>query len=170
MSPSELNTLVQDKQLLRILQPHLCQKIELAIQKHPDKRVYVVQDQDRIYLCLRSIQDRQQRALAYDLVQRFQIGEPVDLRTLPEALRLLVQPENSHRGTIFGALFLGAAIGIICGVLGLAVSALLVAIFGDVENAFVGVQLTAVSFILCSVLGWSGATFYIWHKQKDKSS
>lgn len=157
-----IDLLLHQRKLLRILQPSLRQQIEEAIRLEPALKSYILQHQAEIYLSLESIGDPQQRTQLYDIIQGYQIDANVDLRKLPTGLRACLQPQKQRQGRLIGALAVGLVAGILLGLMGIAVGVLATAVFG-LGNESTSAMVPVATFITCYALGWAAVTYYLWH-------
>ncbi len=161
--PADIDHLLDQRKVLRILQPTLRQQIENALRRNPALTDYVVYHRSEMYLSLESIHNAERRAQFYDLIQWYQIDPDVDLHKLPSGLRACLQPKQNRQGRLMGALVLGALAGILLGLMGMAVGVLVTAVFG-MPNENVETMVVTVTFIICCTFGWAAATYYFWHK------
>jgi hypothetical protein len=164
----EVEQLVQDNRLLRILRPNLQKAIERAAAAHREASHYLVRCEGQLYLSFDSISDAAQRRYIYHLVHQYQLGENVDLRPLPPPLRQLLQPGLTRTGRLLGSLLISAFVGLIIGVLAMAVGLLALTGTGLLANVatmrLAGLEMTAVLFVVFGALGWAGGTIVTWHK------
>ncbi len=157
-----IEALLEERQVVRILQPALRRQVEEAVQLNPALSQYVLSNQGEIYLRLNSVHNAQRRGQFYDLVQRYQIDPNVNLEKLPNGLRACLQAQKHRQGRLMGAIVLGALVGILMGLIGMALSVLLTITVGA---AYIpGEMVTAITFVVCLALGWAAATYYLWHK------
>lgn len=159
--------LITDNKLLRILQPALKAQVELS--KKQGKSVScVVEHQGRLYISLSQVEDDVQRKYFYQVIQQHQMGLPVNLDELPPAIQELLQPELTQAGRALGAVMLGAVAGIAVGILAMALTVLIVNSITWLTHRsavqFAGIELTAVSFIIFTFVGWAAAGLLAWHK------
>ncbi len=157
-----IDLLLEQRHVVRILQPSLRRQIEETVSANPALSNYVLLHQGELYLLLTSIHHAPRRSQTYDLIQRFQIDPAVELDKLPNGLRACLQAKQHQQGRLMGAVALGAVVGILLGLIGMALSVLFAAVWG-----LVGINsemITAVTFVVCSALGWAAATYYLWHK------
>jgi hypothetical protein len=168
LSPLEVERLAQEGELLRVLRPNLRAKIERGLVLNSQAAAYVVQSNGEIYLSFTCISDKYQRQQAYQLIQRYQLGEPVDLSPLPEPLHHLIQPKPTYMERFTAALILGGVLGTLIGVLAMAISIQAIAatelITGTAVDGFANLQVSAIIFVIFSVVGWVVVTAFIWHK------
>lgn len=169
-SSAEINHLIAEEKLLRLLRPDVIATVRRALQQH-DVQDDVIVNGDELYLSFLAIGDAAQRQHLYRLIQRHQMGERVNLDMLPGHLRRLLQPELTGMGRLLGALLLGASGGIIIGVLAMAISILLVnlldLLIGSIRNEFAGMGITAVTFVVFSFLGWGASTMIAWRRLRN---
>jgi len=162
MSP-HIEFLIEEKKIVRILQPQLCLLIQQNIQNHPEALPYLLHYEDQMYLSLQTITDRRRREKIFNLLQKHQLGQRVDLTLLPNPLRSLIQPPPPSLNIVHASL-LGAGMGLIFGILGMALGALVMTIAGLSNSTVFGVGFTAASFIIFAALGWIGTTIFLWPK------
>lgn len=167
LSASEIETLVAQEQLLRILRPDLQQHIQAMITKVQNP--YVVQHEGHIYLRLDGLEANNRHTI-YQLIQRLQVGEDVNLAALPDSLRGLLEPEPGKMSRFIGALLFGGSGGIALGVVGMAVGILITAVYELITRLpvekLMGMDLSAVFFITFCALGWAGTTLFFWRRQR----
>lgn len=159
---SNIDLLIEQHQVVRILQPGLRRQVEETVRLTPSLGNYAFDYRGELYLSLMSIGDVKRRAQIYDLIQRFQIDQNVELDKVPRGLRACLQAEKYRQGRLMGAVALGAVIGVMLGLIGLALSVLFTAVLGPAESRWE--MVTAVAFVVCCVLGWAAATYYLWYK------
>lgn len=159
---TNVDLLLEQRQVVRILQPSLRQQVEQAIQVNPSLSSYVWPHQGELYLLLTSINDAHRRGQVYDLIQRYQIDPTTDLDKAPHGLRVCLQPHRHRQGRRMGAFALGAVVGVMLGLIGMALSVVITAVLGMGGTTWE--RITAVTFVVCSALGWAAATYYLWHK------
>lgn len=167
----EIEHLIAEGKLLRLLQPDIKATVEKALHQHDDARAYVVENGNELYLSFVTIQDTQQRERIYQLVQRYQTGEQINLSVLPVYLKQLLQPELTGVGRLLGAVLLGAFAGVVVGILAMAVSTLALNLLGlvmdQVSVEFAGMRITAVIFIIFSALGWGAGAIIAWRRLRS---
>lgn len=146
--------------LVRILQPSLQKQIESSIKLTPELQPYILYFQGNLYLSLESV-SVSQRETVYDVIQNYQIDESVSLQTVPASLRACLQSSRNRRGRFMGAVAIGAVLGIILGLMGMAVGVLVLSVIGLTDDV-VGMAVTAVTFVACCAVGWFVATYYLW--------
>lgn len=159
---SSIDLLVEQHQVVRILQPGLRRQIDETVRLTPSLGDYAFDYRGELYLSLMSIGDGARRAQIYDLIQRYQIDQNVELDKVPYGLRACLQAEKYKQGRLMGAIALGATIGVLIGLIGMAISVLFTAVMGLPETRWE--MVTAVAFVVCCVLGWVAATYYLWYK------
>lgn len=159
---TNIEALLEERQVVRILQPALRRQVEEAVQNNPALNQYVLANQGEIYLRLNSVYNAQRRGQLYDLVQRYQIDPDVNLEKLPNGLRACLQAQKHRQGRLMGAIVLGALVGILLGLIGLALSVLLTSMVGPAHIPWE--MVTAITFVVCLALGWAAATYYLWYK------
>lgn len=151
--------LESEGKLVCILKPAIRERTERLIADSAEPGFpFIAQSGDQLYISLAGIEDEVGQAQAYDSIQRFQAGLPTDLSALPIALQQLLDPKqrqsHSLRGVTF-CIFLGVAFGI----LAMAVSILAIAvaelILKTTLDQFSGLQITAVTFVIFTVIGWA---------------
>jgi hypothetical protein len=168
-SPEEVSRLEDEDKLIRVLQPHVLQRINDCLATSPHKIApFIVEHGGAIYFSLLSISSATQRQQAFRKIQQWQTGVDVDLSSLPRPLHQLLQPHRAMSQRLLRVLILGGAAGIIVGILAMAVSMLIVfaaeLILGESFNVFGDMQITAVSFVIFAVLGWMVTTPVIWNR------
>ncbi|MCA9959398.1 MAG: hypothetical protein R3E31_08795 [Chloroflexota bacterium] len=170
-SAAEIDHLVAEGKLLRLLQPDVKATVEKALRQHNEAHTYVLESDGELYLSFHTIEDTQQRQRIYQLIQRHQTGERVNLNALPAYLKQLLQPELTWTGRFLGAVLLGTFGGIALGILAMAVSILIFNILGlvtsQVKIEYAGMGVTAVTFIIFSVLGWAASTILAWRRLRS---
>ncbi|MCP4428610.1 MAG: hypothetical protein GY803_29340 [Chloroflexi bacterium] len=157
LSATAVIQLEDEGKLVCILQPEIKARLQrLIATSASETRPYLVESGDQVYISIADIENETQRRRVHDLIQRYQIGLNVDLSGLPNPLRQLLQPQPPTK-TLRALAFCGM-MGLALGILAMAVSILAIA---AVELAlqvtldeFSGMQITAVSFVIFSVLGW----------------
>lgn len=162
MVETNIELLLEQRQVVRILQPTLRHEVERAVRVNPSLHHYVLPYQGELYLLLTSIGDARRRGQIYDLVQRYQIDPTTDLEKVPGGLRACLQVQKHRQGRFMGAFALGAVVGGVLGLIGMALSVLLISVLGITDSSWE--RVTAVTFVVCSALGWAAATYYLWYK------
>ena len=166
LSPKEIMELEAEGKLIRALRPDIKRRVLYVLAKSGDNpHPYVLECDGLVYLSIMGIEDEAQRKRAYRLIQQFQIGVEVDLSSLPAALHEILQPEHHRSRLLSYALVLGGICGTVIGVMAMAISVLAIALtdllLGTSLDEFGGMQITAVSFVIFTVLGWIVTTPFI---------
>ncbi len=164
---TDVDNLISEGKLLRILHPTIKGQVQQALQRG-DLSPYVVEDEGHLYISLTQVADEKERDYFYRLIQRYQSGEPVNLKALPPTIQHILQPELTRMGRMLGAVLLGAVAGIAVGVLAMALTILIVDVVTWLTNrpvgVFAGMELTAVSFVVFTFVGWAAAGILAWCK------
>ncbi len=166
-SDSEIEDLIAANKLLRILHPAIKAQAERALSQGKPMP-FVLQHKGHFYISLIQVEDDKKRKHFYSLIQQRQAGEQVSVEELPPAIQQVLEPELTLMGRLFGALLLGAVAGIATGVLAMALATLVVngiTWLGQRSvGQFAGMEVTAVSFIIFTLVGWAAAGLLTWRK------
>jgi len=160
-----LQQLIDTKQVMRIMRPELIVKVQTAVsnkRNHP----HIFRFNDQYYVTLHQIKNELQRERAFHLLRKLQIGEDVDLTKLPNSLCYILQPGTQPMSTFTGNMTMSVMIGIVFGMLAMAVGILFTTIAGTAVETTSGFQPIAVIFIISCVVGWLVATLAIQIKRK----
>jgi hypothetical protein len=168
LTAHEIERLVAEEKLLRILCPDLQNQVQQAVKTQHEGSEYVLEHNGHLYISCAQIEDPDKRKQTYHLLQRYQLGERVSLTRLPPELQQILQPQLTPTGRFLGSLLMGGGVGIICGVLAMSI-AILLTISSDWINeqpmlAFSGMGFTAVTFIVFSIMGWAAGAFIAWRR------
>ncbi|MCA9935070.1 MAG: hypothetical protein H6662_08805 [Ardenticatenaceae bacterium] len=165
---AEIDQLVSERKLLRILHPEVQMQVRHMLDEKAESRQYVIENGEQLYLSFEHVEDSQQRNYFYRLIQRYQSGERVSLRALPPALQQLLQPELTRFGYTVGAMLVGAVAGIGIGILAMAATILVTNVVewvtGYATTKFAGMEVTAVTFVVFSIVGWVAIGILAWNK------
>lgn len=159
LSNKEAALLEQEGKLVCILQPAIQRRMQHIMDASKGKEhPLITQSGDQLYLSLSSIGDEAQQAQAYQLIQRFQAGLTADLSALPAAHRQLLAPQQRPLRSLRG-ITICIILGVAFGILAMAASVLAIAaaelVLKTTLDEFSGLQITAVSFVIFTVLGWA---------------
>ncbi|MFQ5398392.1 MAG: hypothetical protein ACE5E7_02215 [Anaerolineae bacterium] len=173
LSSGQVNQLVQDGSLFRILNPSLAQQLEQMItDSHGRNHPLIIKLEGMVFVSLQTLQDERERRRVSHLLQRFQLGDDVVLASLPDPLRRVLQPESSQTVGFMRALVLGGLAAVAFGVLAMAISIQLIAVFelftGIRTDAFAGMEITAVTFVIFSTAGWLFSTALFWRRMSGR--
>ncbi len=157
----EINQLLEQHWLLRVLQPKLRHQIEESVENSPNLAGYVREYDGEMYLSLEAISNPQKREQVYDLIQCYQIDESVSLQKAPAGLRACLERGRNKHGRFIGAVAVGAILGCVIGLMGMALGVLLLSVTG-LRDEVVGLRITAVMFVTFCALGWVAGTYYLW--------
>ena len=174
----EIQSLIAEGKLLRILRPDLRENIQHLIQVNASDNPHVVDHnvdhvvvhQGEIYLSFQGIDDSGQRELVYHLVQQLQAGAVIDTALLPAPLRAILEPGHVRRGRLAGAFVLCVLIGVASGVIALAISVLATTVLDMPVAHFAGMEVTAIVFVVFCVLGWFTSAVIVWARFKLPSA
>lgn len=169
MPAEEILRLEDEEKLLRVLQPDILTRIRQCQATSRQKiEPFIVENNGAVYFSLLNVKDAEQRHQVVRKIQQWQMGVDVDLSSLPRPLHQLLQPHRALSQRLTRVLILGGITGTIAGILAMAVSILAIAIaelvWGKTFDVFGGMQITAVSFVIFSVLGWMAATPFFWNR------
>lgn len=166
----EIQSLIAEGKLLRILRPDLRENIQHLIQVNASDNPHVVVHQGEIYLSFQGIDDSGQRELVYHLVQQLQAGAVIDTALLPAPLRAILEPGHVRRSRLAGAFVLCVLIGVASGVIALAISVLATTVLDMPVAYFAGMEVTAIVFVVFCVLGWFTSAVIVWARFKLPSA
>lgn len=161
INPLEIERLLAERLILRILQPALQKQIEQSIKHDPEAAAFIFLYEGQMYLSLESIPQEEKRNEVYATIQRFQVDENANLSQIPSNLRGYLQTSKERRGRFIAAIALGAVLGVVLGLMGMAIGVLVLSMTG-LTDSVAGIGITAVTFIACCTLGWFLATYYLW--------
>lgn len=169
LSAEEIIRLENEEKLLRVLQPDILKRIKQCQATSRQKiEPFVIENNGAIYFSLVDVKDEEQRHQAIRKIQQWQMGVDVDLSCLPRPLHQLLQPHRALSQRLMHVLILGGITGIIAGILAMAISVIIVSVaelvLGTSLDAFGDMQITAVTFVIFSVLGWMAATPFFWNR------
>lgn len=158
-----------DELYVRIVRADLEKRVRKSISTNNALRQYVTHQNGQLYFALDAIENPQQRQQVRRQLQLIQLGETRNIGQLPTPLQQLFEPEWTPIGRFVAAATIGLAVGIASGTLAMATSLLLTAvtelIIGHTMNTdLIGMQVTAVAFVIFSVLGAALTITRIWHR------
>lgn len=170
MSPqlhtAALDTRIAEYKLLRILDPELQRRIQLYYLHSP----YVIEYKQQIFLSLEHIPDVQQRIFYYQQIQCYQMDQEMDLATLPGELQQILHPDLMPPPIFWGPLILGAVVGLVVGVLAMAVGMLFVnatAVNFGHNTDTINLQVPIIIFVFFSGVGWMVTSFIFWRRWRN---
>lgn len=174
----EIQSLIAEGKLLRILRPDLRENIQHLIQVNASDNPHVVNHnvdhvvvhQGEIYLSFQGIDDPRQRERIYHLVQQLQAGGAINAALLPAPLRAILEPGQVRRNRLAAALVLCAVTGVVSGVVAMAISVLATTVLSTPAGHFAGMDITAVVFVVFCVLGWFTSAVAVWARFKPPSA
>lgn len=167
ISPNHLDKLVADYKLLRILTPSLKKQVE----KYQSEHHLVIEHGNQLYLSLEHIADQKQREHVYQLIQRHQIGQPVELSVLPGELQDILQPGGRRTPLFWGPFLVGGVVGLIIGVLMMAVGTLFMNVSAVTLNAAatpepINLQIPTIIFVFFAAFSWIITSWFAWLRVK----
>jgi hypothetical protein len=157
--------------VVRVLQPALAEQLQSRLHKEPLLSEYIIYQDKQIYLSLQHIQDSRERDQIYQQIMAFQIrreGEG-NLRQLPSPFREMLAPQYQQMWNLLKSFAIGGIVGIVVGILAMAVVALGITVGVVTEETGIGLGLSAISFLVFAVLGSLGSSILVW-KQLNQSS
>ena len=160
---ANLQQLIDGKQVMRIMQPALIEQVKTAVSP-PTPHPHILFYNGNYYLTLHQIRDERQREKTFHLLRQMQLGEEIDTTRLPTSIRRIFQANATSTKTLSGSLTVSLFIGIVCGLMAMAIGVLILTTAGGKTETASGMQTTAVIFIIASVICWLIATFVIWAK------
>lgn len=156
---TDINLLLDQYKVLRILQPSLRQQIERVSKQNPALQNYVLYHQGELYLSLEEIENLQRREQTYAIIQSYQIDTSIELDQIPAGLYACLAPKRNRRGRLVGAMTLGALGGLLVGLAGITLALLFTAVFNITDPMTSG-----ITFIATATIGWAAGTYYFWYK------
>lgn len=167
LSPIHLDTLIADCKLLRILTPEMRKQIQL----HQQDNQFVVEHGNQLYLSLEHIADKKQRTYFYRLIQRYQLGQKVELGVLPSEIREIIQSDRPTPALFWGPLILGGVVGLVVGVLMMAIGVLFLNVTAVSFNAAsspesFNLQIPTMLFVCFTAFSWLITSWFAWHRIK----
>lgn len=167
--PVQLQQLVDEWKVVRILQPALIERVTTAVYRH-GAHPYVLQFNGQFYLDLHTIPYDKQRKQIYYLLRKLQLGEEIDMSLLPIWLQQILEPRPASRSQLAGSATVGMAVGLLSGVMAIAVGVLLMAVTGADQMNEQGLPNSAVVFIIATIIGWLTTTAVLWRQMRPASS
>ncbi len=166
-SITNLQKLIDTKQVMRIMQPELILKVQTAVSRkdHP----HILEFNGQLYLTLHQIRSENQRERVFHLLRKLQLGEEVDLSKLPNSLQHIFQPDSRTANTLTGSMTMSILIGMVCGLIAMSVGMLCMTIFGTAVEPASSTQPTAVIFIVSCCIGWLFAILTLQIKKKQST-
>lgn len=124
----------------------------------------IIQRGEHVYLSLREIPDKAERQDLSWAVLRLQMGAQLSPHELPEPLRTALSATTTGSSPLILALIWGTIIGVIGGVLVMAIVGLAVTILNVPTDSYVGITATAVAFTLSGAFIGVSMTIFFWRK------
>lgn len=164
-TPVNLQQLIDERKVMRVMQPDLLAKVKTAVRRH-SAHPHVMQFNGQLYLNLHTIKNEYRRERIFCLLRKLQIGEEIDVMQLPPWLQQIVEPGQATRRQLIGSATAGILIGIASGILVMAIGVLIMAMIGTATVNETGMQNTAVVFVVATIVGWVAATVGLWWQQR----
>lgn len=157
----QINSLIEEKKIIRIVRPTLQSEIE---SRHANGRfpAYIIQHRGQLFLSLQSIQNSQQREQVFSILRGYQVDDTIDVSQLPDFIRRVLGESTSVQNNFVSSLTLGTFLGGISGILALALTLIGLMIAGVSTMSDTGLRITAWAFALGSVLGCAVCTLVLW--------
>lgn len=166
ISPNHLDSLITEFKLLRILSPEL----KVHIRSHQAHSRFVLVYENELYLSLEHLSDVKQRQYFYQLIQQHQTGIEVDLSVLPGELQQILRPDMAPAPLFWGPLIVGAAVGLVIGVLAMALGMLFMNVtavtLGNPLEPF-SLQVPIIIFVFFAAIGWAVTSMIVWRRWKN---
>ena len=173
---TNLQQLIDKKQVLRVMQPELIERVKIActeqrtgwrlesqsnlVGQHPN----ILHVNDTYYFSLHTIRNEQRREQIFHMLKRLQIGENVDVARLPRTFQQIVQPNYKGSSPLFGSMTLSLIVGVFFGLCAMAIGILFMTIAGASPVGIAGAQKAPIIFVVATFIGWLVATAVIWAK------
>ncbi len=159
LSATDVSRLEKEGVLLRVLKPSVQKRIRHVLtSRHHEAHAYVVVSGDQMFISVAHVGNDRERKQILDMIRQCQIGSRVDLSGLPAPLRHLLEPDCVESRRLSRVAVLSGFTGVLLGILAMAISIPLIAAVELVLHAplheFGGMQITAVAFVIFTVLGW----------------
>ena len=177
---TNLQQLIDKKQVLRVMQPALIERVKIVCDEPRSKWQLGSQSatavsrynqhpnilciNDVYYFSLHTIRNEQQRKQTFHLLKRVQIGENIDVSRLPRTFQQIIQPDPAVSNPLFGSMTFSLIIGVFLGLCAMAIGILFMTIAGTSPVGVTGVQKAPIIFIVATFIGWLIATAVIWAK------
>lgn len=174
-SNMHINMLVEEKKIIRILQPELQAQIESRL-TNDQAATNVFIHQGQLFLSLQNIKSEENREAVFSLVRHLQIRNlPAESDQLPDPINQLLSGKKitSSSSHFVTSLTLSTFLGGISGVLALALAVIVLMVAGIETESETASQITAIVFAVGSILGCAICTLVIWYRlnhAKDANS
>ena len=91
----QINSLIEEKKIIRIVRPALQSEIEA---RYPNGRFpsYIIQHRGQLFLSLQSITNFQQRETTFSILRCYQIDDTIDISQLPTFIRQILGESASN--------------------------------------------------------------------------
>jgi hypothetical protein len=155
---------VEENELLLITHPILREQLLQARMVDEFSARSVIQRGEQVYLSLREISDPFQRRNINWAILRLQMGATLTPKELPEPLKTALTAVAQNSSPLIDALIWGSVIGVVGGVLVMAVVGLVITILNVPVESYVGITATGVAFVLAGTFIGLSTTIYLWRK------
>lgn len=161
-----------EENLVRILNPEVAECAEKAAARIPAAQAYLVRHKNHLYIDLDALPNSYRREQVFRLLQRYQIGDDIDMRLLPPDLRQLLEPSRPSKSRFVFVLMVSVAVGILCGLTAMASSVLANAAIELITNspapkAATDMDMGVVSFVLFGALGSGASAIFVWRHTEN---
>lgn len=163
-----LSSLVGEKKVVRIVNPHLQDEIErqLANGRSLDP---IFHFRGQLYLSLQKISDASRREEIFNLIRQYQVAQTHKIETLPKPLQTILEKPAKHGGHFISSLTISTFLGGLSGILALALCVIGLMIGGVSTFSEAGMKITAAAFAIGSVLGCLICTAVLWVRLRQFS-
>ena len=148
------------------MQPELLQKVKTAVSQHAH-HPHIFQHNGQYYLTLHQIRSDNLRERTFHLLRKMQIGEDIDLAKLPVSIRRIIHPHSTPVRSLTSNLTMSIAIGMMLGLMAMAIGMLFVTIFGSTGMSNNGIQTTSIIFVVSCVISWLVTTAILQFRKKS---
>lgn len=163
-SPLQVEQLVDDKQIIRILQPELLQRLSERNENGHLTGPFIT-FHGQLFLSLQKIRNAEERERVFYLLRDYQLGNKINMSMLPRSIRaaLTGQPTKSELNT--KNMLLGLLGGALVGVFSLVLCLFISTISGSTLVSGNGMQIAMIAFSVGTLLGSIGTSFLLWQRQ-----
>lgn len=161
-SNMHINSLIEDKKIIRIVKPKLQIEIEERA-KNGRFQSHIIHHRGQLFLSLQKIADDSKREKVFATLRSYQVDKNVNIDTLPRFIRAILG-ESTHETTtnFISSLTISTFLGGVSGILALALCVIGLMVAGVPTVSEAGMKITATAFAAGSLLGCLFCTAVLW--------
>lgn len=165
-STMQVDALIDDKQIIRIMQPKLLEEMWERFE-NGRSATPVLSFKGQLFISLQKIRNQDERERVFFLLRDYQLGQTINMALLPRSIHAALTGSKVAPVNLASALTIGLVAGIAFGIFMLVLTMMILTIGGRSIFTEMGLQISTAVFIFGTLTGCAASTFLFQRKNDN---